>query len=68
MHPFYRHVNHFNFSVGGKYFHNVILGHIPNEPPNMYFGGFRGRAPPFPLLFISFRWFGFGTEGRLLSC
>lgn len=34
------------------------LGHIPSEPPDVHFGGFRGRTPPFPFLFISFGWFG----------
>ena len=26
VHPFYRHVNHFNFPIGGEYLHDVILG------------------------------------------
>ena len=25
VHPFYRHVNHFNFPIGGEYLHDVIL-------------------------------------------
>lgn len=41
MHPLNRHVNHFNFPVSRKYFHDMILGHIPGEPPNVHFGWFR---------------------------
>ena len=54
MCPFYRHVNHLNFPTGGECLHDVILGHIASEPPNMHWGGFRGSAPPFPFFFHLF--------------
>lgn len=54
VHLFGRHVSHFNFSTVGEYLHDVTLGHIPGEPPTVDFGGFRGRALPFPSLFIPF--------------
>lgn len=41
MHPLDRHVNHFDFPVSRKYFHDMILGHIPGEPSNVHFGWFR---------------------------
>ena len=66
VHPFYRYVNHFNFPVGGEYLHDMILGHIPGEPSNVHFGGFRGRAPPFPFLSVSFGWFRFGARTPLV--
>ena len=62
VHPFSRHLSHFNFATGGEHLHNVTLGCIPGEPPTADFGGFRGRALPFPSLSIPFGWFGFGTR------
>lgn len=52
LHPFYRHVYHFNFLKVVEYLHDVNLGHIPGEHTKVYFGGFRGRSPP--LLYFSF--------------
>lgn len=51
-------VNHFNFPRSGEYLHDVILDHIPGEPPHVFFGGFRGRVL---FLSISFSWFTFGA-------
>ena len=44
------------------YLHDVILGHIHGEPPDVHFGGFGGRSLPFLFFFISFGRFEFGGE------
>lgn len=42
------------------YLHDVILGHIHGEPPDVHFGGFGGRSLAFLFVFIFFGRFEFG--------
>ena len=61
MHPFQRHVNHVYFPKAGEDSPDMILGHIPGQPPSVLLGGYKGTAPfscPFLLSWVVLIWNG----------
>ena len=66
VHPFWRHVNHVYFPEAGEDPLDMILGHIPGQPPRVRLSGFRGTAPfscPFLLHWVVSIW-----KGNASSC